>query len=147
MQALTHTVSSHSVSKSYTALCAASLQYLSSVSRCHSLSEAMFLTSLSLLRLICSKHIPHPFLYIRFIIYLFPALSRTDRQCNYIPQHGYLSSGFSEKFAGSGVSAAVLGGEAGERGRFLKEAWQELYYSFFMGGSLVGERSLRTSFS
>ena len=44
------------VSKSCTALSASSLEDLSAVSSCHSLSETVFLASLSLLRLICSEH-------------------------------------------------------------------------------------------
>ena len=44
------------VSKSCAALSASSLEDLSAVGSCHSLSEAVFLASLSLLRLICSEH-------------------------------------------------------------------------------------------
>ena len=44
------------MSKSCTALSASSLEDLSAVSSCHSLSETVFLASLSLLRLICSEH-------------------------------------------------------------------------------------------
>ena len=44
------------VSKSCTTLSASSFEDVSSVSGSHSLSEAMYLASLSLLRLICSKH-------------------------------------------------------------------------------------------
>ena len=45
------------VSKSCSALCATSLEYFSAVSSLHSLSEAVLLLSLTLLGLICSKHI------------------------------------------------------------------------------------------
>ena len=44
------------MSKSCTALSASSLEDLSAVRSCHSLSETVFLASLSLLRLICSEH-------------------------------------------------------------------------------------------
>ena len=46
----------HSVSKSCSALSAASLQHFSAVGSLHSLSEAVLLLSLALFRLICSKH-------------------------------------------------------------------------------------------
>ena len=44
------------VSQSLSALCTSSLQDISAVSGLHSLSEAMFLFSLTLFRLISSKH-------------------------------------------------------------------------------------------
>ena len=45
------------------ALLASSLENLAAVSRAHSLSEAVFLASLSFLRLVCSEHYPHlPFI-------------------------------------------------------------------------------------
>ena len=50
------------VSKSCTTLSASSFEDVSSVSGSHSLSEAMYLASLSLLRLICSEHNYTPFL-------------------------------------------------------------------------------------
>lgn len=50
------------VSKSCTTLSASSFEDFSSVSGSHSLSEAMYLASLSLLRLICSEHNYTPFL-------------------------------------------------------------------------------------
>lgn len=46
-----------SVSKSCSALCAASLEDFSAVGSSHSFSEAMLLFSLALFGLICSKHI------------------------------------------------------------------------------------------
>ena len=48
--------------ESCSALLTSSLENLSSVSGSHSLSEAMYLASLSLLRLICSEHNYTPFL-------------------------------------------------------------------------------------
>ena len=45
------------VSKSCTTLSASSFEDISSVSGSHSLSEAMYLASLSLLRLICPQHL------------------------------------------------------------------------------------------
>ena len=50
------------VSKSCTTLSASSFEDISSVSGSHSLSEAMYLASLSLFRLICSEHNYTPFL-------------------------------------------------------------------------------------
>ena len=50
------------VSKSCTTLSTSSFEDVSSVSGSHSLSEAMYLASLSLLRLICSEHNYTPFL-------------------------------------------------------------------------------------
>ena len=50
------------VSKSCTTLSASSFEDFSSVSGSHSLSEAMYFASLSLLRLICSEHNYTPFL-------------------------------------------------------------------------------------
>jgi len=44
------------VGESCTTLIASSLEYLSAVRGSHSLAEAVFLTSLSLLGLICSEH-------------------------------------------------------------------------------------------
>lgn len=49
-------VGSDSVRQSLSALCASSLEHLSSVSGSHSLSEAVLNLSLTLLRLVCSKH-------------------------------------------------------------------------------------------
>ena len=45
-----------SVGEASATLIASSLENLSAVSSCHSLSETVFLASLSLLRLICSEH-------------------------------------------------------------------------------------------
>ena len=44
------------VGQSFSALCASSLEYVSAVSSSHSLSEAMLLFSLTLLRLVSSEH-------------------------------------------------------------------------------------------
>ena len=49
-----------SIGESLSALCASSLEDLSSVSGSHSLSEAMLNFSLTLFRLICSKHLLTP---------------------------------------------------------------------------------------
>ena len=54
------------MSKSCAALSASSLKNLSSVSCCHSLSEAVNLASLFLLGLICSKHIYTSDVYFNF---------------------------------------------------------------------------------
>ena len=52
-----------SVGELESALLASSLENLTAVSRAHSLSEAVFLASLSFLRLVCSEHYPHlPFI-------------------------------------------------------------------------------------
>ena len=58
------------VSKSCATLSASSLEYLSAVSSSHSFSEAMFLASLSLFRLICSEHILTPF-YILMLFFTY----------------------------------------------------------------------------
>ena len=52
-------VEQKSVGQSFSALCASSLEYISAVSSLHSLSEAMLLFSLALLRLISSEHRLH----------------------------------------------------------------------------------------
>ena len=49
-------VCDRSIGEASSTLGASSLKNFSAVSGCHSLSEAMFLFSLSLLRLICSLH-------------------------------------------------------------------------------------------
>ncbi len=49
-----------SVGQSFSALSASSLQYVSAVSSSHSLSEAVFLFSLTLFRLIGSEHLLAP---------------------------------------------------------------------------------------
>ena len=48
-----------SVGQSFSALCASSLEYVSSVSSLHSLSEAVLLLSLTFLGLVSSKHRMH----------------------------------------------------------------------------------------
>ena len=48
-----------SVCQSFSALCASSLQYVSAVSSSHSFSEAVLFLSLTLFRLISSKHCLH----------------------------------------------------------------------------------------
>ena len=47
------------VGQSLSALCTSSLEYVSAVSSLHSLSEAMLLFSLTLLRLVSSQHRMH----------------------------------------------------------------------------------------
>ena len=49
----------NSIGQSFSALSASSLEYVSAISGSHSLSEAVLLFSLSLLRLICSEHLLH----------------------------------------------------------------------------------------
>ena len=51
-----HAVSARSVGQTSSALCAASLQYVSAVGGFHSLAEAVHFASLALFRLIGSKH-------------------------------------------------------------------------------------------
>ena len=51
-----HTIGFKLIGESCSALCASSLENFSAVSGSHSLSEAVFLFSVSFLRLICSKH-------------------------------------------------------------------------------------------
>jgi len=47
------------IGKALSAFCASSLEHLSAVSSCHSLSEAVLLLSLSFLGLVCSEHLMH----------------------------------------------------------------------------------------
>ena len=54
------TTGKRSISQSFSALCASSFQDISAVSGLHSLSEAVFLFSLTLFRLISSKHSSAP---------------------------------------------------------------------------------------
>ncbi len=54
---LTSALSAILISKTCSSFCSASLENLSSVSSLHSLTETVFHLSLSLLRLVCSKHI------------------------------------------------------------------------------------------
>ena len=48
-----------SIGQSFSALCTSSLEYVSAVSSLHSLSETVFLFSLTLFRLISSEHRLH----------------------------------------------------------------------------------------
>ena len=60
------------VGQSLSALVSTSFQYVSSCGRCHSLTEAVYLASLSLLGLICSKHIRTSLqVYRKIIIFVF----------------------------------------------------------------------------
>ena len=47
------------IGKAFSAFRASSLEYISAVSSCHSLSEAVLLLSLSFLGLVCSEHFLH----------------------------------------------------------------------------------------
>lgn len=49
-----------SIGQSFSAFGASSLQHLSAVGCCHSLSESVFFFALSFFRLICSKHFAAP---------------------------------------------------------------------------------------
>lgn len=91
------------VSKSCTTLSASSFEDFSSVSGSHSLSEAMYLASLSLLRLICSEHNYTPFLLSKNTIdrrlgegqgsFPYRSRLRTDRQHSlYINYSGFVKS-------------------------------------------------------
>lgn len=98
------------VSKSCTTLSASSFEDVSSVSGSHSLSEAMYLASLSLLRLICSEHNYTPFLLSKNTIdrrlegarglrsLTNPAFAQIDN-IHYISTMRGLSRGFGFKFS------------------------------------------------
>ena len=104
------------VSQTSAALITTSLENLSAVSGSHSLPEAMFLTSLSLFRLICSEHMHtsfsrlFPLYYRKFLFFRecvcahFPSL-RTDFRTlqidnnYYIPLGWVVSRGFSKKIS------------------------------------------------
>ena len=62
-----------SVGQSFSALCASSLEYVSSVSSLHSLSEAVLLFSLTFLGLVSSKHRLH-LLWIESEAFRFSAI-------------------------------------------------------------------------
>ncbi len=83
------------VSKSCAALSASSLENFSSVSSSHSLSEAVFLASLSFLRLVCSEHIYTPFSS-------FLDIGKFNAQIDnnhYISSEGGLSRGLGDFFS------------------------------------------------
>lgn len=97
------------VSKSCTTLSASSFEDVSSVSGSHSLSEAMYLASLSLLRLICSEHNYTPFLLSKNTIDrrlegdrgdspIVPVFAQIDN-IHYISTMRGLSRGFGFKFS------------------------------------------------
>ena len=48
-----------SIGQSFSALCTSSLEYVSSIGGCHSFSETVLFLSLTLFRLISSKHFVH----------------------------------------------------------------------------------------
>ena len=48
-----------SIGQSFSALCTSSLEYVSSIGGCHSFSETVLFLSLTLFRLIGSKHFVH----------------------------------------------------------------------------------------
>lgn len=92
------------VSKSCTTLSASSFEDISSVSGSHSLSEAMYLASLSLFRLICSEHNYTPFLLSKNTIdrrleggqgrFPYRSRFRTDRQHSLYINHAGFVKGF-----------------------------------------------------
>ena len=98
------------VSKSCTTLSASSFEDISSVRGSHSLSEAMYLTSLSLFRLICSEHNYTPFLLSKNTIdrrlegardlrsLWIPAFAQIDN-IHYISTMRGLSRGLGVKFS------------------------------------------------
>ena len=78
-------VCDRSIGEASSTLGASSLKNFSAVSGCHSLSEAMFLFSLSLLRLICSLHDSTSFNFFKRQKTRFPRLSlRIHTKASYI---------------------------------------------------------------
>ena len=78
-------VCDRSIGEASSTLGASSLKNFSAVSGCHSLSEAMFLFSLSLLRLICSLHDRTSFNFFKRQKTRFPRLSlRIHTKASYI---------------------------------------------------------------
>ena len=107
------------VSKSCTTLSASSFEDVSSVSGSHSLSEAMYLASLSLLRLICSEHNYTPFLLSKKTIdrrlegaegiaFPYEPCFRTDRQHSLYINHAGFVKGFGVLFFFFCLSNLVL---------------------------------------